>query len=344
MIKTVIHFLKFAYLSSLLLVVQQGYSQEKRQSIDIDVINLSFDLFVQELERQTDHRFFYDPSKFDSLQVTIQAKNQPLHAGLSALFKDTDFRFSIDPFDRVFITQHAALITWLPSNPPDSLSREPISYAPPQEEENNVLLSTEEGKTHVIGTRSYRKETGNATITGYVRNIKNGEPLIGAAVFIEKPSIGAIADALGYYSITLPKGKHTLKIKSFGMRETFRNIELYGDGTLDIEMKESVIALREVAIVAGADVNVTGSQMGQVKLSMKTIKQIPSALGESDLLRTVMAIPGVKSVGESSVGLNIRGGSSDQNLIMYNDVPVYNPSHLFGFFTAFNPDILQDVE
>lgn len=344
MIKTVIHFLKFAYLSTLLLVVQQGYSQEKRQSIDIDVINLSFDLFVQELERQTDHRFFYDPSKFDSLQVTIQAKNQPLHAVLSALFKDTDFRFSIDPFDRVFITQHAALITWLPSNPPDSLSREPISYAPPQEEENNVLLSTEEGKTHVIGTRSYRRETGNATITGYVRNIKNGEPLIGAAVFIEKPSIGAIADALGYYSITLPKGKHTLKIKSFGMRETFRNIELYGDGTLDIEMKESVIALREVAIVAGADVNVTGSQMGQVKLSMKTIKQIPSALGESDLLRTVMAIPGVKSVGESSVGLNIRGGSSDQNLIMYNDVPVYNPSHLFGFFTAFNPDILQDVE
>ncbi|MFA7472070.1 MAG: STN domain-containing protein, partial [Spirosomataceae bacterium] len=120
MIKTVIHFLKFAYLSTLLLVVQQGYSQEKRQSIDIDVINLSFDLFVQELERQTDHHFFYDPSKFDSLQVTIQAKNQPLHAVLSALFKDTDFRFSIDPFDRVFITQHAALITWLPSNPPDS--------------------------------------------------------------------------------------------------------------------------------------------------------------------------------------------------------------------------------
>ncbi len=320
------------------------HAQEKAQQVSVDFLNISFDLFIGDLERQTGYTFFYDPERFDSLQVTMQAKNQTLSAILSALFRDTDFHFSIDPSNRVFITQKAPIITRLPSESPDSTSGSVISYALPDSEETNRLISSEESKVHDIGAKTYRRTPGNATITGYVRNIKNGEPLIGAAVFLEKPSIGTIADALGYYSLTLPKGKHTLRIKSFGMRETHRTVDVYGNGTLDIEMKESVIALREVAIVAGADANVAGSQMGQVKLSMKTIRQIPSALGESDLLRTVMAVPGVKSVGESSVGLNIRGGSADQNLITFNDVPIYNPSHLFGFFTSFNPDILKDVE
>ena len=319
-------------------------AQEKERQISVDFLNVSFDLFIEDLERQTDYTFFFDPERFDSLQVTLQARNQSLPSVLSALFRDTDFHFSIDPSKRVFITQKTPLITRLPSENPDSASGSSIAYALPESEETNRLISSEESKTHDIGIKTYKRTPGNATITGYVRNIKNGEPLIGAAVFLEKPSIGTIADALGYYSLTLPKGKHVLRIKSFGMRETFRTIEVYGNGTLDIEMKESVIALREVAVVAGADVNVAGSQMGQVKLSMKTIRQIPSALGESDLLRTVMAIPGVKSVGESSVGLNIRGGSADQNLITFNEVPIYNPSHLFGFFTSFNPDILKDVE
>jgi hypothetical protein len=321
-----------------------AYGQEKTQPISLDVLSLSFDLFVAEIERQTDYTFFYEPSRFDSLQVTMQAQNQSLHAVLSALFKDSEFFFSIAPDNRVFITQKAPIVAWLPGSGDGSRRDSVITYALPENEDANRLISSEEGKTHDIGPKSYRRTAGNATLTGYVRNIKNGEPLIGAAVFIEKPSIGVIADALGYYAISLPKGRHTLKIKSFGMRETYRTIDVWGNGTLDIEMKESVIALREVAIVAGADVNVASSQMGQVKLSMKTIRQIPSALGESDLLRTIMAVPGVKSVGESSVGLNVRGGSADQNLITFNDVPIYNPSHLFGFFTSFNPDILQDVE
>lgn len=342
--KKLLPYFKAAWLCIAISIAWSAQGQDKPRTVSIDVLSLSFDLFVAELERQTDYTFFYDPARFDSLQVTMQAQNQPVHAVLTALFKDSDYHFSIDPANRIFVTQRAPIIAWLPVPGAGARSDSVVTYAPPENEEANKLISSEESKVHDIGQKSYRRTPGNATITGYIRNIKNGEPLIGAAIFIEKPSIGAIADALGYYSITLPKGKHMLKIKSFGMRETYRSVDIWGNGTLDIEMKESVIALREVAIVAGADVNVASSQMGQVRLSMKTIRQIPSALGESDLLRTVMAVPGVKSVGESSVGLNIRGGSADQNLITFNDVPIYNPSHLFGFFTSFNPDILQDVE
>lgn len=128
------------------------------------------------------------------------------------------------------------------------------------------------------------------------------------------------------------------------MRETRRQVMLYSDGKLDIELKERVIALKEVLVKADKDVNVAGTQMGLVKLNIKTLKQVPTAFGETDLLRVVLTLPGVKSVGENSTGLNVRGGSTDQNLILFNNATVYNASHLFGFFSAFNPDIIKDVE
>jgi hypothetical protein len=171
-----------------------------------------------------------------------------------------------------------------------------------------------------------------------------GEPVIGAAIFLEKPMVGVTTDELGFYQLTIPRGKHQLKVKSYGMRETSRNIVLYSDGKLDVQMIESVIALKEVAIKAGVDQNVSGTQMGQIKLTIKNIKQMPAVLGETDLLRSILTLPGVKTVGENSTGLNVRGGAVDQNLIQYNDATIYNPSHLFGFFTAFNPDVLRDVE
>ena len=99
-----------------------------------------------------------------------------------------------------------------------------------------------------------------------------------------------------------------------------------------------------MVIEAEKDKNVAGMQMGLEKLDIKTMRQVPTAFGETDILRVVLTLPGVKSVGEGSTGLNVRGGATDQNLILFNDATIYNPSHLFGFFSAFNPDILKTVE
>ncbi len=128
------------------------------------------------------------------------------------------------------------------------------------------------------------------------------------------------------------------------MKDTRRRVILYADGKLDVEMEDDVIALKEVVIEAEKDVNVSGMQMGQQRVDIKTIRQVPTALGEADLLRVILTLPGVKSVGESSTGLNVRGGATDQNLILYNDAPIYNTSHLFGFFSAFNPDVIKSAE
>jgi len=128
------------------------------------------------------------------------------------------------------------------------------------------------------------------------------------------------------------------------MRDTHRQFILYTDGRLNIEMQEQVTTLKEVKISADKVANVRRSEMGVNKLDIKSIKQVPAVFGEADILRVVLTLPGVQSVGEATTGFNVRGGSADQNLILLNGATIYNPSHFFGFFSAFDPDIVKDVE
>ncbi len=336
------HYRGFLFVMLYVLSTYGAWAQTPTDNLISGQFNdIKFKDFVKVIESQTKYYFYYDASRLDNLQIFLQVKDQPLRTVLGLVFKDTEYTYAIDSQNRVFITRGTPIITQLPS---DSPTQEAIAYAAPDTEEQEKLLSTAENKIHEIGPRKVRITPGNSTVSGYVRNALNGEPVIGAAVYLESPQIGVTTDVFGFYSLTIPRGRQRLRIKSVGMRESYRQVMLYSDGKLDIELLESVTALKEVAIKAGMDANVAETSMGQVKLSIKTLKQIPTVMGETDILRTVMTIPGVKSVGESSVGLNVRGGSADQNLILFNDATVYNPSHLFGFFSAFNPDILKDVE
>lgn len=318
---------------------------EKRITMKLD--SSRFSELVRQVEAQTGYYFYYDAVRFDSLALDLDVKDLPIRAVLDQVFRGSDFTYSIDKEKRIYITEGRSIITELQPrlfDPDDPNGGGAVAYEGPESDAKEKLLSSAESKLHEIGIKSYKIAKGNATLTGYVRNAVTGEPVIGAAVFIANPSIGVTTDALGLYVLTIPKGKHVLKIKSTGMRETQRQIILYTDGKLDIEMRESVVALKEVSVKAGMDKNVVGTQMGQVKLTIKNLKQVPTVFGETDLLRTVLTLPGIKSVGENSTGLNVRGGSTDQNLIQFNDAVIYNPSHLFGFFSAFNPDVLKDVE
>jgi hypothetical protein len=318
---------------------------EKKITIRLD--SARFDDFVKQVESQTGYYFYYEKSRFDSLTFDLNANNLSIREVLDQVFKGSEFEYAIDAQKRIYITHGQRIITQLTPglfDPDRGGENDTIAYAGPENDLKEKLLSTAESKIHDIGIKKHRITPGNSTITGYVRNAVTGEPVIGAAVFINSPSIGVTTDALGLFALTIPRGKQLIRIKSTGMRETQRQVVLYSDGKLDIEMRESVIALKEVSVKAGMDKNVVGTQMGTVKLTIKNLKQVPTVFGETDLLRTVLTLPGIKSVGENSTGLNVRGGSTDQNLIQYNDAVIYNPSHLFGFFSAFNPDVLKDVE
>nr|WP_317206580.1 TonB-dependent receptor [Hymenobacter translucens] len=307
-----------------------------------------FEQFASQIEAQAPVRFFFDPTVVDSLLITLQVQNQPVRAVVEQALQNTGFHFVADEENRVFVftgdmpqTDLSSLF-FQPAPASSAATARPDDPTLEQSPDRPREVSASEYKVHEIGAAGSSK--GKATLAGHVRQQKTGEPVIGAAVYIESPNIGTSTDQFGSYSLTLPVGRYDLKVRGVGIKNTKRQVVVRADGKLEIEVEEDIIPLREVVIEAEKDRNVSGMQMGLEKLDIKTMRQVPTAFGETDILRVVLTLPGVKSVGEGSTGLNVRGGATDQNLILFNDAIIYNPSHLFGFFSAFNPDILQGVE
>ena len=198
-----------------------------------------------------------------------------------------------------------------------------------------------ENKIFEIGTKSNTITKGRSTISGYIRDEKTGEPITGAFINVDSSRTGVLTDQYGYFTLNLNRGQHVLYINSVGMETTRRTVILYSDGKLNIELKDYIPSLKNVIVTVQRGSNIRSTQMGIERLSIKSIKQVPVVFGEADILRVVLTLPGVTSVGEASTGFNVRGGSADQNLILFDDATIYNPSHLLGFFSAFNPDVVK---
>jgi hypothetical protein len=183
------------------------------------------------------------------------------------------------------------------------------------------------------------------TISGYMKDSKNGESLIGASIREQGTSTGAVANEYGFYALTLPKGIHILEFASLGYKTFTLEINLEKSISKTFEFEEDGRELEEVTVTGeAADKNVTSVEMSVAKLDIKQINKIPALLGEVDVVRAIQLLPGVTTVGEGASGFNVRGGNIDQNLILLDEAPVYNSSHLFGFFSVFNPDAVKDVK
>ena len=183
------------------------------------------------------------------------------------------------------------------------------------------------------------------TLSGYVKDIENGEALIGATIYVRDVNSGSATNVYGFYSVTIPAGTYEVEYAYVGYDTKVQTIDLTnGNARIDVELSATTTELQEVVITGESeDANVSSVQMSTEKVDIKTIKKIPAFMGETDVLRSIQLLPGVSSVGEGSSGFNVRGGSVGQNLVLLDDAPVYNSSHLFGFFSVFNPDAVKDV-
>lgn len=183
------------------------------------------------------------------------------------------------------------------------------------------------------------------TISGYIKDATNGEALIGATVYVTETQGGGVTNEYGFYSITLAASNYTLRYSYLGYSPITKIVQLDKNSRFDIELFGEAEQLQEVVVQAGIEqANVQNLEMSTNKLDINTIKKIPSFLGEADLLRSIQLLPGVSTVGEGAAGFNVRGGSVGQNLILLDEAPVYNSSHLLGFFSVFNPDAVKDVK
>lgn len=182
------------------------------------------------------------------------------------------------------------------------------------------------------------------TVSGTVKEKSSGETLIGANVMVmENSGLGVITNEYGFYSLSLPQGKYTLRFSYIGYEQELIPVELNSNITVNIDLSDGV-SLQEVVVTADRDGdNLTSSTMGTEVLNMKTATKVPVLFGEKDLVKTIQLMPGLKSNGEGSNGFSVRGGATDQNLILLDEAPVYNASHLLGIFSTFNSDAIKDA-
>lgn len=309
--------------------------------------NVRLPAFFTQIEQQTQYRFYYDAVQLDSFVLRLQAKGLTLPQLLQEAFKGTDIRFSIDSNCRcVYVTRKLAVITELPKDifagnntPRNNTGPDPVSDF---DMESRKATRASADKVIEIGNKAELKR-GMVTVSGYVRHARTGEPIMNATVLIDSQQ-SATTDLDGHYTINVPAGNHVLNVTVVGMKDTRIQLAVYTRGKLNVDMEEQIRTLREVVVSSNRTTNVRSVQMGVQRLTIENIRKIPTVFGEADILRAITSLPGVKTVGEASTGFNVRGGSTDQNLILFNDATIYNPSHFFGLFSAFNPDVVKDIE
>ena len=209
---------------------------------------------------------------------------------------------------------------------------------------DNPLLATYRNKVYSVGNPAMNRGTGAKTVRGVVTEAETGEPMYGVVVFDDNTKTYTRTDRRGQYRISLPGGENTLNFSAEGKEELALKVIVHSDGSLNVMMTEKVTMLKEAVVSAESMAQHRNTEMGIEKVSVKTVNKIPSAFGEGDVIKAVLTLPGIKSVGEASGGFNVRGGSADQNLILFNGNTIYNPSHMFGIFSAFNPDIVDNIE
>ena len=194
----------------------------------------------------------------------------------------------------------------------------------------------------LYGTFGFSQE--KITISGTISDKKNNETLIGVSVAVKELKAFTTTNEYGFYSLTLPKGDYEITISYVGYESTTEKISLTKKIRKDFQIAEVGQVLKEVVFTEKNKTNTRKPEMSVNKLSIATIKQMPVVLGEVDIIKSILLLPGVTNAGEGQSGFNVRGGGADQNLILLDEATIFNSSHLFGFFSVFNPDAIKDLK
>ncbi len=191
----------------------------------------------------------------------------------------------------------------------------------------------------------YASAQNKRTISGYIKDARNGEALIGVTIYKKNSQVGTNSNEYGFYSLTIPNSIDTLLFSFVGYKTIQFPVTNNGNQTINMELGDEGKELEEVVVSSEKDdQNIKSMEMSVAKLDIAQIQKMPALLGEVDIIKSIQLLPGVTTVGEGASGFNVRGGNIDQNLVLMDEAPVYNSSHLFGFFSVFNPDAVKDVK
>ncbi len=322
----------------LLFFLALNIEAQEKYALSGNFKGLTFKEFVSRTESQLHVKFFYKDEWVRDLILNDYPGCSSLSCVLDNLFTGTVLYYYIDRSGNVVITQNYAVKIITAPVEAEGKYMAPTEYAESGETQNMNSNSFVE-----IGNPAEKNMSGSVTLSGYITNKDTRDPVAGVTVFVQKLSSGTISNEYGYYSLTLPRGIHKVQFSFIGMKNKVINLNLYGSGDMNVEMTSVLIPLKETVISAQKSITLQRFEVGAAKINITNFRLLPTSMGESDIIKNILLIPGVQSVGEGTVGFNVRGGSSDQNLILLYGAPVYNSSHFFGFFSAVNSDIIKDA-
>ena len=307
---------------------------------DISVRMVSADSLVRVIRAVSGNRIHIAGAEKDDSFYSLDAK--PGEFVEKALAKLREGGYTISEYNGILFVAKGRSMT--PSLPATWFVAENVPATTTDMAREQTQAAVYQNKTYEIGQERNFRPGRKATIHGYIKDAVNGEPVVGISVYDGNTSTYTMTDAYGFWKLYLPTGRNTLNFSGYPMEDVNLDIIVYEEGGLDITMKEKVTTLKAATVSAESVANHRTARLGLEKIQMDRIKKIPTAFGEGDVLKAVLALPGVQSVGEASSGFNVRGGSVDQNLILFNDGTVYNPNHLFGLFSTFNSDVVSHAE
>ena len=279
-------------------------------------VSRGIDELIKQIEEKHGVMIFYKPEWFEGQTIRAELAERPMHEALFSIARGSGLEVLFLDDVIVFVKTGSNL---------------------------SVIQSSGDHEL-IVGNPGEYGRYSRAVISGTVSDGATGETLIGAVVFEPESGRGSTTDVNGRFTLELPVGRYRLRLSYIGYEDSFRNVRLISDGQVEFELFSNVSQLDQVTITAQrARENVLRTQMSIVQLDAKNIKELPQTFGERDIVQSLTLLPGIQSMGEFGTGINVRGGSADQNLILIENVPLFNSSHLFGLISVINPDLVSDV-
>ncbi|MCX6239824.1 MAG: TonB-dependent receptor [Bacteroidia bacterium] len=313
---TILHKALFL-ITTIFLSVQSGRSQEIQEiKVSGSFTKAPIQEFFYSLEKNYGIRFFYKEEWIKSMEVTKTFNNVPLVQVMNQILTGKELTFKFFQNNSVFIYPLGA--------------------------DNRTGSGVDDSQVLVIGDPLNQGRYQRAKLQGKVLDGKNGEPLPGAVIHNLESGLGTSTDSKGKYTFEMATGEMHLRVSFLGFENQTQKIRLIQNGNADFELFEQSHKIAEITVV-GEEAKASKAQMSMIKMTSITLKELPVLMGEADLIKSMVMMPGVQSVGEMASGFNVRGGNTDQNLVLLNGSPVFNTTHLFGFFSMINPDAIKDV-
>ena len=342
--------MRVVYLIILAMYPLFSSSQIDVEKISMDIQSKRVEKILDEIEKKTNYKFYYAKQWLDTTLISRRYEEFSVTEVLNDIFNDTDINYFISWDNRIILTQNNSIYGELPEGflvAPKANENQDVTKA------NNtigpVFLTRQKGNTNdVLETVRIGKERLDIQksvikFSGYVKNAKTDEPIQDLAIIVRALNKGVTTNSDGFYEIELPPGPHLVETSAMGIEDSERNVIIYDDGRLDFALNENLEQLDEVIVQADAIRNIEDTSTGNTRIGSEESKNVPLVLGERDVLKIATTLPGVTTAGEGAAGFNVRGGKTDQNLILLDDAVIYNPTHFFGFFQAFNPFAINDL-